>query len=188
MVLPLRDTAAPSGRVLGPLGSGPARSCTWTSKSSATSPTAEAGGSWGACRGNATRLRLRACPATGTTAPSPAMRSSTPSWTTTPGSSTPRSTTTRPPTPRPQCCAAPRPGSPPAAPHRTSPVRQRQLLPVQPLAPDLRRARHHPEADPALSSADQRQDRTLPPDPCRRLGVQDLLSLRGRSPRRAARR
>ena len=44
---------------------------------------------------------------------------------------------------------------------------------VPPVARHLRRARHHRQADPALPATDQRQDRTLPPHPGRRLGVQD---------------
>ena len=44
-----------------------------------------------------------------------------------------------------------------------------------PLARHLRRARHHPKTDPALPAPDQRQDRTLPPHPGRRLGLQEAL-------------
>ena len=55
-----------------------------------------------------------------------------------------------------------------------------------PLARDLRRARHHPEADPALPTADQRQDRALPPHPGRGLGVQEVLQLRVSPTRRSA--
>ena len=42
--------------------------------------------------------------------------------------------------------------------HRqTSPVRQRQLLPLPALAPDLHRPRHHPKEDTPLPTPDQRQ-------------------------------
>ena len=64
--------------------------------------------------------------------------------------------------------------------------RQRQLLPVPPVARHLRRPGHHPEADPALPAPDQRQDRTLPPHPGRGLGVQEVLQLRVRPARRSA--
>ena len=47
-----------------------------------------------------------------------------------------------------------------------------------PLARHLRRAGHHSEEDSALPPPDQRQDRTLPPHPGRRLGVQEVLQLR----------
>ena len=71
--------------------------------------------------------------------------------------------------------------------HRpTGAVRQRQLLPVPPVARHLRRARHHPEEDPALPAADQRQDRTLPPHPGRGLGLQEVLQLRISPTRRSA--
>ena len=60
---------------------------------------------------------------------------------------------------------------------RTRPVRQRQLLPLLRLARRLRRARHHPQAHPPLPPPDQRQDRTLPPHPGRRLGLRPLLRL-----------
>ncbi len=58
------------------------------------------------------------------------------------------------------------------------PVRQRQLLQVPPMGPDLRRPGDHPEEDPALPAPDQRQDRTLPPHPGRGLGFQGVLRLR----------
>ena len=74
---------------------------------------------------------------------------------------------------------------------RTGPVRQRFGLPLLRLARRLRRAGHHPQADPALPAADQRQDRTLPPHPGRRMGLRPLLRLRptnatSRPPRLAA--
>ena len=65
-------------------------------------------------------------------------------------------------------------------------VRQRQLLPVPPVARHLRRARHHPQANPALPAPDQRQDRTLPPHPGRGLGLQEVLHLRVSPTRRSA--
>ena len=49
---------------------------------------------------------------------------------------------------------------------------------VPPVARHLRRARHHPQTDPALPAADQRQDRALPPHPGRGLGLQEVLHLR----------
>ena len=60
-------------------------------------------------------------------------------------------------------------------------------LPVPRLARRLRRARHHPQTHPALPAPDQRQDRTLPPHPGRRLGLRPLLRLRNRTPSRPAR-
>lgn len=59
------------------------------------------------------------------------------------------------------------------SPNRTSPQTARRCIdlrlrlregPVQ-LACRLRRARHHAQADPSVSAADQRQDREVPPDP-----------------------
>ena len=95
----------------------PRRRCsTWTSRSSATSPTAAAGATSAASRATGTGPPPRASPRNA--APQPddrAPRTCTPSSTTTPGSPTPRSTTTRPPPPPPPCCAAPWPGSPTAA-------------------------------------------------------------------------
>jgi hypothetical protein len=46
------------------------------------------------------------------------------------------------------------------------------------------RARDHPETNPALPTADQRQDRTLPPHPGRRLGFKKLYN--SENARRAA--
>ena len=51
-------------------------------------------------------------------------------------------------------------------------------LPLPRLARRLRRARHHPQTHPALPAPDQRQDRTIPPHPGRRLGLRPLLRLR----------
>ena len=65
---------------------------------------------------------------------------------------------------------------------RTRPVRQRQLLPKPPMAGYLRRARHPAEAHPSLPAADQRQDRTLPPHPRRRLVQAPPLQQRVRPP------
>ena len=116
-----------------------------------------------------------------------APRSCTPSSTTTPGSPTPRSTTTRPPPPPPPCCAARSPGSPTAA------------SPSSGCCPTTAAAyRSHlwrdtcaelgitPKTDPALPAPDQRQDRTLPPHPGRRLGLQEALHLRISPPRSPA--
>ena len=58
---------------------------------------------------------------------------------------------------------------------RAGALGQRLGLPLPPLARHLRRARHHPEADPPLPAPDQRQDRTLPPHPGRRLGLPPAL-------------
>jgi len=49
--------------------------------------------------------------------------------------------------------------------------RQRRLLPLVPLARHLRRAGHCAQANQALPTPDQRQDRAVPSDPGRRLGV-----------------
>ena len=83
------------------------------------------------------------------------------------------------------CCAGPWPGSPPAA------SRVERVLTdngscyrSHAVARHLRRARHHPEADPPLPAPDQRQDRTLPPHPGRRLGLRRLYT--SEAARRAA--
>ena len=55
-------------------------------------------------------------------------------------------------------------------------LRQRLGLPLPRLARRLPRARHQAQADPALPAADQRQDRTLPPHPGRRLGLRAACS------------
>src|SRR5689334_16872345 len=65
---------------------------------------------------------------------------------------------------------------------RTRVVRQRLGLPLLRLARRLHRARHHPETNPALPSPDQRQDRTLPPHPGRRLGLRPPLPIRNPTP------
>jgi hypothetical protein len=46
----------------------------------------------------------------------------------------------------------------------------------------LRRAEHRPQTHSALPAPDQRQDRTLPPHPRRRVGVQTVLRLRNSPP------
>ena len=51
-------------------------------------------------------------------------------------------------------------------------------LPLPRLARRLRAARHHPQAHPPLPATDQRQDRTLPPHPGRRLGLRPPIRLR----------
>ena len=56
-------------------------------------------------------------------------------------------------------------------------------LQVPRLARRLHRTRHHPQTNPALPAPDQRQDRTLPPHPVRRLGLRPPLRLRNRTPR-----
>jgi hypothetical protein len=65
----------------------------------------------------------------------------------------------------------------------TRPLRQRIRLPIARLALCLRRARHHTEEDPSLSSANERQDRTVPPHPRRRLGSLPPLQHRVSPPR-----
>lgn len=57
-------------------------------------------------------------------------------------------------------------------------LRQRVRLQVLRMARRLRRTRHHAQADTALPTADQRQDRTLPPHPRRWLGIRPLLPIR----------
>ena len=122
------------------------------------------------------------------TGPRSAPRSCTPSSTTTPASPTPRSAPTRRPPPRSASCSAPWPGSPTAASPSSG------CCPTT--APAYRSyawrdacaaARDHPQTDPALPAPDQRQDRTLPPHPGRRLGLRPVLRLRNRTPRRPAR-
>ena len=54
------------------------------------------------------------------------------------------------------------------------------------LAADLRRPGHQPQADPPLPAPDQRQSRTLPPHPGRRMGLRPPLHQRNRTPRRLA--
>ena len=61
---------------------------------------------------------------------------------------------------------------------RTGAVRQRLRLPLPRLARRLRRTRHHPQTHPPLPAPDQRQDRTLPPHPGRRLGLRPVLRLK----------
>ena len=46
--------------------------------------------------------------------------------------------------------------------------------------------RHHPQADPALPAPDQRQDRTIPPHPRRRLGLRPALQSEPHSATRSA--
>ena len=61
---------------------------------------------------------------------------------------------------------------------RTGPVRQRIGLQIPRLAERLHRPRHHRQEDPALPAPDQREGRTLPPHPGRRLGSGPFLQLR----------
>ena len=51
----------------------------------------------------------------------------------------------------------------------------------------LRRAGHHRQEDPPLPTPDERQDRTIPPHPGRRLGLRPLLRHRDRTPRSTTR-
>ena len=105
--------------------------------------------------------------------------------TTTPGSPTPRSTTTRPPPPPSACCAARWPGSPPAASSSSGscPTTAPPTAPTPGATPAPNSA-ITPEADPALPAPDQRQDRTLPPHPGRRLGLPPPLPQRDRNAER----
>ena len=70
--------------------------------------------------------------------------------------------------------------------HRARPVRQRFLLPLPRLGRRLHPARHHPQAHPPLPAPDQRQSRTLPPHPRRRMGLRPALRHRNPAPRRLA--
>ena len=127
--------------------------------------------------------RPPASPATATTTRRWAPRSCTPSSMTTPGSPTPRSTTTRPP--RPPSAVLRRAVAWFAARgvtvERVLSDNGSRLHSLTPVARRLRRARHHPETDPALPAADQRQDRTLPPHHGRRLGLPPPLHQRNAS-------
>src|SRR5690606_15847411 len=67
--------------------------------------------------------------------------------------------------------------------HPTSLVGQRLALPLTPVARDLHRTRDHALPDPPLPTPDERQDRTLPPHPRRRLGLRPRLHLRDRTTR-----
>ena len=110
----------------------------------------------------------------------------TPPSTTTPAWPTPRSSPTSARTPPPRSWPAPHAWFAAAGHHhRTRPHRQRLLLPVpRPGATPCADAGHHPQAHPALPAADQRQSRTLPPHPARRMGLRPALPLRNRTPRR----
>ena len=61
---------------------------------------------------------------------------------------------------------------------RTGHHRQRHLLQARSLAGRLRRHRHHRQEDPTPPPPDQRQDRALPPDPPRGMGLHPALDLR----------
>ena len=56
--------------------------------------------------------------------------------------------------------------------------RQRALLPLGTVAPGMRRDRDHREQDPALPAPNKRQDRAIPPDPLRGMGLHSALDLR----------
>ena len=70
---------------------------------------------------------------------------------------------------------------------RAGPVGQRWRLSLTPVARHLRRAGNQAQTDQAVSPADQRQDRALPPHPGRRLGLRPLLHLRDGASRRTRR-
>ena len=56
--------------------------------------------------------------------------------------------------------------------------RQRALLPLGTVAPGMRRDRDHREQDPALPAPNKRQDRAIPPDPLRGMGLHSALDFR----------
>ena len=66
-------------------------------------------------------------------------------------------------------------------------VRQRVGLPLARLAEGMLPARDHTQAHMSLPAPDQREDRTLPPHPGRRVGLRPLLHLRNRTSRDPAR-
>lgn len=86
-------------------------------------------------------------------------------------SPTQRSTTTKPPSQPPPSSSGPSSGSTIAGRRRASPVRQRRRLPLTPVERHLPRAGRQAQAHEAVSAPDQRQDRALPPNPGRRLGL-----------------
>ena len=65
--------------------------------------------------------------------------------------------------------------------------RQRLLLPLRTLAPRLHDDRHDRQEDPAVPAPDQRQSRTLPPNPARRMGLHPALAIRDPTHRRVRR-
>jgi transposase len=68
--------------------------------------------------------------------------------------------------------------------HPACAQRQRRRVPVPSLGRNLRRARHHAQTDATVPATDQRHDRTLPPHPGRRVGLQEVLPERDRQTRR----
>jgi Integrase core domain len=76
---------------------------------------------------------------------------------------------------------------PPRHHHRTRHQRQRILLQIPALGRHLRPAAHHSQAHPALPAPDQRQSRTVPPHPRRRMGLRPALRHRYTAARRLAR-
>ena len=55
-------------------------------------------------------------------------------------------------------------------------------LPIGVMGPDLRPSRNQTQTHPPLPAPDQRQDRTLPPHPARRMGLHPALDLRTTTP------
>ena len=101
---------------------------------------------------------------------------------TAPGSSTPRSSTTNKPSPPPRSGFEPQRGSPTHGDQlRTRHHRQRCVLPIGSLAPRLQRDWHRREEDATAPTANQRQDRALPPHPARGMGLHPALDLRTRT-------
>lgn len=119
---------------------------------------------------------------TRTVGAAPVTPTCTPPWTTTPASPTPKTCPTRRPPSAPASCGERSPGSPPRASLRTRPARQRLGLLQEHLARHLPRTGRQPSLDEALAAADQRQGRTLPSHPARRVGLHPALHLKCRTP------
>ena len=72
-------------------------------------------------------------------------------------------------------------------PHRTRPHRQRGLLPLTGLGSRPQHNRRDPQTHPPLPTPNQRQSRTVPPDPARGMGPPTRLDLRPATPQRLRR-
>ena len=98
---------------------------------------------------------------------------------TAPASSTQRSTTTNKPSPRSHSGSGPTTGSTTLASPSNAVLHPQRLGLQEPrLARLPDRTWDHPETHPALPAPDQRQDRTLPPDPARGSGLHPRLAHR----------
>lgn len=93
---------------------------------------------------------------------------------------------TRKPTPPPASCATPSPGSPTTASPSNGSCPTTAPTAHWPGATPAPNWRSHRKTDPALPAPDQRQDRTFPPHPRRRLGLRPLPPHRHRPPSRSA--